>query len=134
MNLYKLSLFNLFLQIFYIDCLTLSSFNFFTRYLGTLKSYVRNRSKPEGSIAQGYIAEECLTFCSLYLADYVESKLNRVSRNETADDNATSTLDVFTVTGHAPRSGKPTILDAETLKKAHQYILFNCEAVRPYIE
>ncbi|XP_074346497.1 uncharacterized protein LOC141685284 [Apium graveolens] len=34
------------------------------RYLGKLKSYVRNRSKPEGSIAEGYLAEECMTFCS----------------------------------------------------------------------
>ncbi|XXG73683.1 hypothetical protein AAC387_Pa07g2558 [Persea americana] len=37
---------------------------FIERYLLTLKSYVRNRSRPEGSIAEGYLAEECLTFCS----------------------------------------------------------------------
>ncbi|XP_071714365.1 uncharacterized protein [Rutidosis leptorrhynchoides] len=35
------------------------------RYLGTLKSYVRKKSKPEGSIAEGYLVEECLSFCSL---------------------------------------------------------------------
>ncbi|XP_071726413.1 uncharacterized protein [Rutidosis leptorrhynchoides] len=34
------------------------------RYLGTIKSYVRNKSKHEGSIAEGYLAEECLSFCS----------------------------------------------------------------------
>ncbi|GMP78094.1 hypothetical protein CsSME_00034161 [Camellia sinensis var. sinensis] len=34
------------------------------RYLLTLKKYVRNRTHPEGSIAEGYLAEECLTFCS----------------------------------------------------------------------
>ncbi|XP_074347400.1 uncharacterized protein LOC141686254 [Apium graveolens] len=38
------------------------------RYLGKLKSYVRNRSKPEGSIAEGYLAEECVTFCSRFLS------------------------------------------------------------------
>ena len=38
------------------------------RYLAKLKSYVRNRSKPEGSIAEGYLAEECLTFCSRFLS------------------------------------------------------------------
>ncbi|KAK1373571.1 hypothetical protein POM88_029764 [Heracleum sosnowskyi] len=37
------------------------------RYLCKLKSYVRNNSKPEGSIAEGYLAEECLTFCSRFL-------------------------------------------------------------------
>ncbi|XP_021721143.1 uncharacterized protein LOC110688702 isoform X2 [Chenopodium quinoa] len=34
------------------------------RYIQTLKSYVRNRAHPEGSIAEGYLADECLTFCS----------------------------------------------------------------------
>ncbi|KAK1379804.1 hypothetical protein POM88_026548 [Heracleum sosnowskyi] len=37
------------------------------RYLGKLKSYVLNRSRPEGSIAEGYLAEECVTFCSRFL-------------------------------------------------------------------
>ncbi|XP_057760053.1 uncharacterized protein LOC130980381 [Arachis stenosperma] len=37
------------------------------RYLGHLKSYVRNKAKSEGSIAEGYVAEEALTFCSRYL-------------------------------------------------------------------
>ncbi|XP_070010997.1 uncharacterized protein [Nicotiana sylvestris] len=37
------------------------------RYLGTLKSYVRNRECPKGSIAEAYIANECMAFCSQYL-------------------------------------------------------------------
>ncbi|KAK1374253.1 hypothetical protein POM88_030446 [Heracleum sosnowskyi] len=37
------------------------------RYLGKLKSYVRNRIKPEASIAEGYLVEEYLTFCSRFL-------------------------------------------------------------------
>ncbi|KAG6428069.1 hypothetical protein SASPL_112318 [Salvia splendens] len=104
------------------------------RYLGTLKSYVRNRSKPEGSIAEGYLVEECLRFCSLYLADYVESKFNRASRNETVTDNTKIGLDVFTINGRSLGKGTAMRLDDVTLKKAHQYVLFNCEAVRPYIE
>ena len=31
------------------------------RYLGSLKKYVRNRARPEGSIVEGYIANDCLT-------------------------------------------------------------------------
>ncbi|CAI0559256.1 unnamed protein product, partial [Linum tenue] len=34
------------------------------RYLHDLKSYVRNRTHPEASIAEGYIASECMTLCS----------------------------------------------------------------------
>jgi hypothetical protein len=36
------------------------------RYLRTLKGYVRNKAHPEGSIAEGYILEECMTFCSRF--------------------------------------------------------------------
>lgn len=71
------------------------------RYLGTLKSYVRNKSRPGGSIAQGYVAEECLTFCSLYLTDYVESKFNQTTRNEGVTGSTTTGLDVFRIKGHA---------------------------------
>ena len=44
------------------------------------KSLVRNRAQPEGSIAKGYIANECLTFCSRYLK-CVETKFNHPQRN-----------------------------------------------------
>ncbi|XP_020254118.1 uncharacterized protein LOC109831193 [Asparagus officinalis] len=43
------------------------------RYLCRLKSYVRNRSAPKGSIPEGYLAEESLTFCSLYMHDGVKT-------------------------------------------------------------
>ena len=36
------------------------------RYLRTLKGYVKNKARPEGSIAEGYISEECHTFCSRF--------------------------------------------------------------------
>ena len=29
-----------------------------------LKVYVRNRARPEGCIAKGYLAYECVNFCS----------------------------------------------------------------------
>ncbi|XP_068487048.1 uncharacterized protein [Phaseolus vulgaris] len=49
------------------------------RYLGHLKSYVRNKAQPEGSIAEGYLAEEVLTFTSEYM-EGVETRSNRPSR------------------------------------------------------
>ncbi|XP_073301900.1 uncharacterized protein [Primulina huaijiensis] len=104
------------------------------RYLGTLKSYVRNRSKPEGSIAEGYLAEECLTFCSFYLADYVETKFNQSTRNDETTIGSTFALDVFTASGYALGKAIATKFDDETLKKAHQYVLFNCHHVQSYID
>jgi hypothetical protein len=32
------------------------------RWLYTLKRYLRNRAQLEGSVAEGYVADECLTF------------------------------------------------------------------------
>jgi len=40
--------------------------------LGTLKNLLRNRARPEGSIARAYIESEVLTFCSSYMDDDVD--------------------------------------------------------------
>ncbi|GKD34332.1 uncharacterized protein Tco_1249841, partial [Tanacetum coccineum] len=52
----------------------------FERYMKKLKNYVRNKAKAEGSIAEGYVADEALTFCSMYLED-IETRFNRPDRN-----------------------------------------------------
>lgn len=36
------------------------------RYLYKL-AFVRNKGHPEGSIAEAYLADECVTFCARYL-------------------------------------------------------------------
>ncbi|XP_073120666.1 uncharacterized protein [Henckelia pumila] len=41
----------------------------FERYMKILKGYVRNRNRPEGCIAECYIAEEAVEFCSDYLSN-----------------------------------------------------------------
>lgn len=41
----------------------------FNRIMRIMKSFVMNRSPPEGSIAESYIGLECLTFCYRYLHD-----------------------------------------------------------------
>nr|GEY55819.1 hypothetical protein [Tanacetum cinerariifolium] len=52
----------------------------FEIYMKKLKGYVRNKAKLEGSIAEGYVAEEALTFSSHYFWD-VTTKSNRLYRN-----------------------------------------------------
>ena len=39
----------------------------FERMNGVIKGYVRNRSRPEGSIARGFLTEECISYCTNYL-------------------------------------------------------------------
>ncbi|KAF5465237.1 hypothetical protein F2P56_015262 [Juglans regia] len=52
----------------------------FERYLDKFKRYVKNKARPEGSIAEAYIHIECVTFCSMYLQD-IETKFTRMDRN-----------------------------------------------------
>lgn len=51
------------------------SFPCLCRYLSVLKSYVRNKAHPEGCIAEAYLADECMTFCSRYIEGF-ETKHN----------------------------------------------------------
>jgi hypothetical protein len=37
------------------------------RYMKTLKGYVRNMARPEASMAEGYLKEECFGFITEYL-------------------------------------------------------------------
>lgn len=105
------------------------------RSLRTLKQYVKNKARPEGSIAEAFTANEALTFCSMYLHG-IETKFNRTIRNDDVIDSRTSNnngcLPIFSLkarpTGH-PRSKE---LSSAELKKAHWYILTNCEEVDPY--
>ncbi|XP_059638836.1 uncharacterized protein LOC132281118 [Cornus florida] len=53
----------------------------FERMMKVYKGYVRNRARPEGCIAEGYLADECVKFCSEHIKQ--ASKMGvRHSRNE----------------------------------------------------
>jgi hypothetical protein len=71
---------------------------------------VRNKASPEGCIAEGYIAEELLTFCSRYL-ESSRTVFNRPVRNP---DDARGEVKSFN-------------LDEKSLAQAHRYILFNSD-------
>ncbi|XP_071699426.1 uncharacterized protein [Rutidosis leptorrhynchoides] len=98
------------------------------RYLGTLKSYVRNRSKPEGSIAEGYLAEECVSFCSLYLASDVETIHNKTSRNHDEGGDET-VLPIFCMSGRPNGATNVAKFGHDSLAIAHSHVLFNCSEI-----
>ena len=50
-------------------------------YLGHLKKYVRNKTRPEGSIAEGYIVQEAMTFSAQYLRG-IQSKFSISKRDD----------------------------------------------------
>ncbi|XP_058103649.1 uncharacterized protein LOC131247266 [Magnolia sinica] len=57
----------------------------FERFMKTFKAYVRNKTRPEGCIAEQYIQEETVIFCNQYkgkqktsLLEKLEKRFNRV--------------------------------------------------------
>lgn len=110
-------------------------FNSLSRYLGHLKGYVRNKAQPEGSIAEGYVAEEALTFCSLYV-EGIETRINRPARvDDYPDDSASSrTSTIFPPMGKAVGAFQSFELSDMVKTQAHRYAVFNCPQVKPYIE
>ncbi|GJT35978.1 zinc finger, PHD-type containing protein [Tanacetum coccineum] len=76
----------------------------FERYMKKLKGYVRNKAKPEGSIAEGNIAEEALTFSSHYFRDVFRSVCKSIGLRSVIR------------------------FDAQELKKVKWYVLHICGA------
>ncbi|GLT52849.1 hypothetical protein SLA2020_261650 [Shorea laevis] len=80
------------------------------RCLGRYKHTVRNKAAPEGSIAEGYIMDELLTFCSRYL-DNAQTVHNKPPRHQDESKGASKRIK----------------LDMITFEQAHRYILFNSD-------
>lgn len=59
-----------------------------------LKSYILNKSRTEGSIAEKYLGEECVTFVSKYI-DGIETSLNRPLKIQEDKDVAVDTRMTF---------------------------------------
>ncbi|KAG8382296.1 hypothetical protein BUALT_Bualt05G0062100 [Buddleja alternifolia] len=105
----------------------------FFRYLYKLKQYVGNKAFPEGSMAEGYIAEECLTFCSMYLND-IETQFNKAERNyERHRDRSRERLSVFSKNSHLVGKGVYDYLDEKSWKQVHSYVLKNCDEVLTFM-
>ncbi|KAL6214304.1 hypothetical protein ACLB2K_013740 [Fragaria x ananassa] len=100
------------------------------RRLGDLKRYVRNRAHLEGSIAEGYIAEESLMFCSLHLHD-IETVHSRPESNYDAEE-PDAQLSVFAQNVRACGGRKMRKWSESELEPAKWYILDNCVEVEPY--
>ncbi|XP_025682531.1 uncharacterized protein [Arachis hypogaea] len=105
------------------------------RYLGRLKQYVRNRAQPEGSIAEGYLSEEILTFCSRYL-DNVETRINRPTRvdDRPSDAPESEIADMIPEVGKSVGAASYFTLTATEQLQAHRHVLVNCSAVEKFLD
>jgi hypothetical protein len=96
----------------------------YERYFKTLKGYVRNLAKPEGSIAQGYQVEEALGFITEYMRDY-----NITSRRVWDDQEEPSMVDEI-----LEGKGKPKLLSEGLRNAMHDFVLDNASHIEPYRE
>ena len=85
------------------------------RYLGMLKSFVRNRAQPEASMAKGYMAEEALGFCTEYL------NLSHYTKRHIWESKEEESMRASVVEG---RGRVFNITEAE-LVRAHTYVIMH---------
>jgi hypothetical protein len=104
------------------------------RRLGHLKATVRNKGRPKGSIAEGYIVDECITFCSRYFIDYMETRFNKAGRNQ--DNHREVSGDEFKVLSDGAKGfGKSYFKYFEKeFDKMVWFILENCEEAKCYMK
>ena len=99
-----------------------------------LKSTVRNKARPEGSIAEGYIVDECLTFCSRFFKDDTETRFHKKDRNQDNHRKAgPDELDIFSDGAKAFGKYIFKIFEKE-FDKMVWYVLNNCEKAQCYMK
>lgn len=92
-----------------------------------------NKSHPEGSIAEAYIVNESLSFCSMYFTG-VETKFNRTSRNyDGAEPVREGYLSVFSKGIRPFGNPQGKTLTRKERELVHSYILNNCDELQPYL-
>jgi hypothetical protein len=91
----------------------------------------------EASICEAYIVEEISTFNSYYFKPYLRTRINRVPRHD--DDGevpSSANLSIFSNLGRpTPKNViRGRYLFEIEFKQAHNYVLFNCDELRPFIK
>ena len=99
-----------------------------------LKNLLRNRARPEGSIAEAYLESETLAFWERFMDDGVKTRYNW-DNNMSHDGPADGDTSVF-MHGVKPisRIRVKDIADKAQINALSWYMLNNCNEVRPYVE
>ena len=92
---------------------------------------MRNRAHPEASIAEAHVADECLIFCSRYLAG-VETRFSRPSRNPDVISDIDSKEYLFNTHGSVIGKSEVILLDQMTWSQATRYILDQHDSITPF--
>ncbi|XP_010463429.1 PREDICTED: uncharacterized protein LOC104744109 [Camelina sativa] len=98
----------------------------FERYMKVLKDYVRNPARPEGCIAESYLAEECMKFSS----DFLKTTTNVEEKEERNTEYESHSI----LEGRPISAGTSFNLTDMDRKIAHLAVIQNTTMVEPYID
>jgi hypothetical protein len=104
--------------------------------LFNLKKNVKNKAHVEASICETYIVEEISTFISYYFEPHLRMRINHVSWHDNGGEVPSSgNLSIFSNPGQpTPKNVmRGRYLSKIEFRQAHNYILFNCDELRPFI-
>ena len=103
-----------------------------------LKKKVKNKAHVEALICEAYIVEEISTFISYYFEPHLRTRINCVPWYDDGGEVASSgNLSIFSNPGCQPTPKnvvRGRYLSEIKFKQAHNYVLFNCDEVRPFIQ
>jgi hypothetical protein len=94
------------------------------RYIKTLRGYVRNMVRPEASMAEGYIKEECIGFVTKYLQRF-DIVQRQVWNMEEEYNDVEEALE---------GAGKPFFMTAALWDVAYKYVLRNVAVMGPWLQ
>jgi hypothetical protein len=104
------------------------------RTLRKHKRRVQNKARPEASIAEAYLVDECLTFCSMYLRG-IETRWIHEKRNvDGCLEETEEGLDVFSQRVRPLGAAKYVTLDENVFATARWYVLSNCKETDAYLQ
>lgn len=107
---------------------------FVERYLHNLKLKVKNKARVEGSIAERYIEEECVHFCSLYFDSKVATVHNQLRRNEAPQrSHDPNLLEVYIYPTLPGQRTRDRILSDDEHRLVTYYVLINSPEVGKYL-
>jgi hypothetical protein len=98
---------------------------------------VKNKAHVEASICKAYIVEEISTFISYYFEPHLRMRINRVPRHDDGGEVPSGgNLSIFSNIGRpTPKNVvRGRYLSEIEFKQAHNYVLFNCDELRPFIQ
>ena len=95
----------------------------FERYMKGLKGFVKNKARPEGSMAYGYLREESIGFINEYLSQYTPT-----TKRAWDDKEEPAMYDEILEGGKKDR-----VMTTKFVKLIYGFVLLNTEHMLPYI-